>query len=180
MCRRSSCGGRALFRRTEIQSLRRSSYRCRRKYAARSQLRRMRIPGLPGIGRCAGRQRRPVVAVLYGRRRRDDEEDCRISGKNRSGKRTGSRCRSVQRQLRKAPSDQYIRRRRFLCDRGGPVRRGNGMLVRLPRRRRLRVGLRFRSLVDRSAKRVACRERSALHRLRCLRQGLSQRHYRAS
>lgn len=38
----------------------------------------------------------------------------------------------------------------------------------------------LRGFVDRFAKRVACRERSALHRLRCLRQGLSQRHYRAS
>ena len=140
----------------------------------------MRISGLPGIGRRAGRQRRSVVAVLYGRRRRDDEEDRRISGESRPGKRTGSRGRSLQRQLRKASPDQYIRRSRLLRDRGDPVRRRNGLFVRLPRRGRLRVGLRFRGFVDRSAKRVARCERSALHCLRRVRQGLSKRNYRAS
>lgn len=137
-------------------------------------------PGCRGLADALVGQRRSVVAVLYGRRRRDDEEDRRISGESRPGKRTGSRGRSLQRQLRKASPDQYIRRSRLLRDRGDPVRRRNGLFVRLPRRGRLRVGLRFRGFVDRFAKRVACRERSALHRLRCLRQGLSQRHYRAS
>ena len=121
-----------------------------------------------------------LVAVLYGRRRRDDEEDRRISGESRPGKRTGSRGRSLQRQLRKASPDQYIRRSRLLRDRGDPVRRRNGLFVRLPRRGRLRVGLRFRGFVDRPAKRVARCERSALHCLRRVRQGLSQRNYRAS
>ena len=50
---------------------------------------------------------------------------------------------------------QYIRRSRLLRDRGDPVRRRNGLFVRLPRRGRLRVGLRFRGFVDRPAKRVA-------------------------
>ena len=95
-------------------------------------------------------------------------------------KRTGSRGRSLQRQLRKASPDQYIRRSRLLRDRGDPVRRRNGLFVRLPRRGRLRVGLRFRGFVDRPAKRVARCERSALHCLRRVRQGLSQRNYRAS
>lgn len=137
-------------------------------------------PGCRGLADALVGQRRSVVAVLYGRRRRDDEEDRRISGESRPGKRTGSRGRSLQRQLRKASPDQYIRRSRLLRDRGDPVRRRNGLFVRLPRRGRLRVGLRFRGFVDRSAKRVARCERSALHCLRRVRQGLSKRNYRAS
>lgn len=112
-------------------------------------------PGCRGLADALVGSDRSVVAVLYGRRRRDDEEDRRISGESRPGKRTGSRGRSLQRQLRKASPDQYIRRSRLLRDRGDPVRRRNGLFVRLPRRGRLRVGLRFRGFVDRPAKRVA-------------------------
>ena len=100
MRHRSNSRRSSLFCGAKIQSSRRPENRCRRRYAAGSQLRRMRLSGLSGPGRRAGQKRRYFVALLHGRRSRHDAKNRRVSGQSRCRTGTDGRRGALQRLVR--------------------------------------------------------------------------------
>ena len=104
MRHRSNSRRSSLFCGAKIQSSRRPENRCRRRYAAGSQLRRMRLSGLSGPGRRAGQKRRYFVALLHGRRSRHDAKNRRVSGQSRCRTGTDGRRGALQRLVRQTPA----------------------------------------------------------------------------
>ena len=180
MRHRSNSRRSSLFCGAKIQSSRRPENRCRRRYAAGSQLRRMRLSGLSGPGRRAGQKRRYFVALLHGRRSRHDAKNRRVSGQSRCRTGTDGRRGALQRLVRQTPAYERLQRSTVVRRRSGAVRRRNGMRVRMPGQRGLCGGLSVRGHRRQPGNGPARSGRNQVHGLRRLRKSLSEEHHRTA
>ena len=179
--RAGSIGGdRALFRRPEVPRRGRSPHRCGGEDAARCELRRLRLRRLSGNGRRAGQTRGYFRVVLSGGRRRGDEAVRSVSGQDGSRKGGADRDRTLRRNVRQASPHEPVRRCTVMRRGCVALRGGDGLRLRLSGFRRLRERVRFRCALDGPRNGTSGGRRRQVHRLRRLRQGLSEGDHRTA